>query len=468
MAAAGGNVDGFEASQLVAAGQTLLQRSARLVRALSGKRAAILLPTSPAFITALAASDGRGAVLVHPLAASSEIAWQLKDANVGAVFTTSALVARLPPELPLVLLDDAPRSARVVANGESRAVDLGTHHGLALVGDTATPGRDEECAIVYTSAMTGRARGAILTHRNLLANARATVDAMALTPVDRTLALLPYAHLFGLTVTATAPLLSGGSISTMARFDPAKALELVEEKGITMLVGVPAIFAALVQTIERRGSTFRSHALTMCISGGASLDVQLQDRFTDLTGVELRQGYGLTEAAPVVLANHVGAPNVRGTLGTPMPGVEVMIRSGTTDASLPDGEPGEICVRGDNVFVGYVNGARDGLRLSNGWLHSGDRGCRNPDGTFRFLDVIKPMFTRNGFNIYPRELERVIHELAGVIDAHVYAIPDALRENDIGVQVVGDVTEAAVRAWCDRHLSQYKQPTAVSVVTAVR
>src|SRR5687768_12704712 len=176
LAAAGGRVGGFEAQQLVAAGLTLLQRSAALVRALAGRRAAILLPTSHHFYVALAACEGRGAVLVNPLAAPAEVAFQLRDADVGAVLTNAALAARVPAGVPLVLLDDAPRMARIVVDGVARDVDLGTHWGLDLEGEGDVPGSDEECAIVYTSAMAGTPRGAILTHRNLLANARSTAE----------------------------------------------------------------------------------------------------------------------------------------------------------------------------------------------------------------------------------------------------------------------------------------------------
>lgn len=467
LAAGRGRVDDFETGQLVAAGLTLLQRCVPLVRAMAGRRAAILLPTSPQFLTALAACDGRAAVLVNPLAAPPEIAWQFHDAGVGAVFTTRALSSRLPGDatsrVPVVLLDDAPRRATVMVDGRSLEVDLGSHRGLPLEGDPATPGRDEPCVVVYTSAMAGRSRGAVLTHRSLIANGRSTVVAAGMTATDHALAMLPFSHLFGLTVSASAPLLAGGRVTTMDRFHPIKALDVIERHGVTQLVGVPAVFAALVQAMERRGGAFRNHALQVCICGGAVLPVSLQERFADLTGVELRQGYGLTEAAPVVLFNRPPAANVRGALGVPFPDVEVSIRDPESNAPLPDGEPGEICVRGDNVFAGYVNGASDGLHVADGWLHSGDEGVRNADGTISFLRLLKPMFTRNGFNIYPRELERVIGGMPGVASVRVHDIPDPVRENDIGVDVVGVASEASIREWCESQLSAYKQPSVIRI-----
>ena len=475
VAAGGGRVNDFEAQQLVAAGLTLLQRSAPLVRALSGRRSALLLPTSPAFITALAASDGRGAVLINPLAASAEIAFQCTDANVGAIFSTSAYAPRLPAGVPVVLLDEAPRTARVVAHGVTREVDLGSHHGLSLEGERDVAGRDEEAAIVYTSAMRGAPLGAALTHANLLANARSTVEALENSADDHVLALLPFAHLFGLTVTASAPLIAGARITTMERFHPTKAVELLASD-VTEVVGVPAIYHAMLSAISRRGLDLRGGALRLCVCGGAPLSVELQDRWAEATGVELRQGYGLTEAAPVCLFNRVDRPNVRGTLGVPYPRVEVAIfppadYSGDStvspasgDAPLATGVAGEICVRGENVFRGYVDERGDGLPRRDGWLRTGDRGVANADGTVSFLGVYKPMFTRNGFNIYPRELERAVRELPGVERVEVRPLPDPARENDIVLRVAGAVTEAEVRSWCELRLSAYKQPSVVEIV----
>ena len=472
LAGGGGRVDDFEAQQLIAAGLTLLQRSAPLVRALAGRRAAILLPTSPAFLVALAASEGRGAVLVNPLAAPAEIAFQCSDANVGAVFTTSSFAARLPAGLVVVLLDDAPRTARVVSGASSKDVDLGSHHGLALEGERDALGRDEEAAIVYTSAMRGTPLGAVLTHASLLANARSTVEAVDNAPADHVLALLPLSHLFGLTVTCVAPLLVGARVTCMERFHPLRAAELLAT-GISEVVGVPAVFHAMLAAIERRGLDLRGSALRHCICGGARLPIELQHRWADVTGVELRQGYGLTEAAPVCLFNRVDRPNVRGTLGVAYPGVEVGIfapaehrGSQPTDddaVALPDGTAGEICVRGPNVFSGYLHHGDAGLARRGEWLCTGDRGVRNPDGTVSFLGLLKPMFTRNGFNIYPRELERVVSAMPGVEQVMVEALPDPLKENDIVLGVRGRVTEAEVRHWCEDRLSAYKQPSVVRI-----
>jgi long-chain acyl-CoA synthetase len=360
----------------------------------------------------------------------------------------------------------------------SREADLGSHHGLSLEGERDVAGRDEEAAIVYTSALCGTPLGAVLTHANLLANARSTVEALANVADDHVLALVPFAHLLGLTVTASAPLLAGGRVSTMERFDPMRAAALLADGGITEVVGVPAMFHRMLSAIEQGGFDVRGSRLRLAVSGGAALPVALQDRWAEMTGVELRQGYGLTEASPVCLFNRVDRPNVRGTLGRPLPQVEVAIlppsdyareavQRGVEDTRpLGDGEPGEIAVRGANVFRGYLDRAPDGLHRRGDWLCTGDRGVRNSDGTFTFLGVLKPMFTRNGFHVYPREVERVVREMPGVSRAEVWARAGPLGEHDVLLRVAGAVTEEEVQRWCESRLSAYKQPSAIQILGA--
>jgi long-chain acyl-CoA synthetase len=466
MAAHGGTVDEMPAAQLVAAGLTLLQRNAPLARALYGKRGAILLPTGPGFLIALAACDGRGAVLLNPLASGAEIAWQLADADVGAVFTVAHFADRVPAGLPVILLDDAPHHAAVALNGVIATIDLGSHVGLELEGDTDADGIDDEAVVVYTSAMEGTPLGAILTHRSLLANARATIEAAQVTADDHVLALLPFSHLFGMTVTLTAPMLAGARVTTMARFNPLKAVEALVDSHVTMFVGVPSVFIGMLSAIERRGGTIEVPALRLCISGGAALPVWVQRKWEAATGCPLRQGYGLTEASPVCLFNRVDLPNRVGTLGVAYPGAEVTIRNPTTSAELASGASGEICVRGALVGPGYVSGNERGLRRVDGWLHTGDRGSMDADGFVTFEGLIKTMFTRNGFNIYPSELIRVVGAMPGVTRVEVLGVPEAVKENDIELTVHGTVDADAVKAWCESHLASYKQPTRIVIVTA--
>lgn len=286
-AARGGTINEFETQQLVAAGLTLLQRCAPLVRALSGRRSAILLPTSSAYFIALAASDGRGAVLVDPGASSLDVAAQIRDADVGAVFTITPLASRVPDDVPRVLLDDAPRSARYVGGGVTRDVDLGSHHGLTIEGDPDAPGRDEEAVIVYTLGMPGPPLGVALSHRDLIANARSAVHAATNTPDDHVLALVSFSSLFGLTMGGVAPLFAGGHVTTMDRFDALLAVKIIGAGGVTEVVGDPGMFSAMLATWRAQDAD-RTKDLRLCICSHAPLDPELQTRWLETTGVELR------------------------------------------------------------------------------------------------------------------------------------------------------------------------------------
>ncbi len=233
IAAGGGHLGPFPAAQLAAAGLTLLQRSAPLVRTLAGKRSAILLPSGPAYLVALAASDGRGAVLLDQQASAESIAWQLADADVGAVFTQTALVPLLPDGFPIVLLDEAPRVARVIVPGRQMDVDLGSHHGLALAGDTATEGRDEDCIIAYAAS----GRRTVRTHRDVIAAGRAAVAELLLTPVDHVLSLLPCHDPDALAVCVAAPLLAGARVSFLQPISVTDVATAITQHEVSMLAG---------------------------------------------------------------------------------------------------------------------------------------------------------------------------------------------------------------------------------------
>lgn len=288
IAARAGLLDTHETRQLVAAGVTLLQRSALLVRALSGRRAGIFLPTSSAFLTALAACDGRGALVVNPFATTFDIAWQLADADVGAVFTTAALAPLLPAEFPTVLVDECPQFATVRARLRSTHVELGTHFGLALEGADDAVGRDEECLVMYGSPLVGASMRVSLTHREVLTMARAVASATAITPADHVLAVLPYSNPLGLIEAGVAPLLAGARVATMEQFHAGTALERIAQEHITLLSGDANIFAALTEAIDFREGEFRNHALRACRCIGVPPSEAVMDRFFAMTGVELQ------------------------------------------------------------------------------------------------------------------------------------------------------------------------------------
>jgi hypothetical protein len=285
LAAAGGRVDAWSTTQLVAAGLTLLQRSAPLVRALAGRRSAIMLPNSPALITALAASDGRGALLLPPSLPTDELSRRLQEANVGAVFTNAVLAERLPEGVTVALLDDAPRSAHVIAPGRTMTVDLGSHHGLSLEGDRAAEGREEEC-VVWFDDLEPRPLTAI-THRELLQNARRMATELLLTPVDTTIAARPLSDPPTLTCGVLAPLLAAGCVQMPQDHDAAALLSTLATVPATMLVGDAPMYAGILAHLEALQVRWTAPSLATCVCIGTHADAPLGARWTATTGTRL-------------------------------------------------------------------------------------------------------------------------------------------------------------------------------------
>jgi len=424
----------------------------------TGERVGILLPNVAAFPVAFygVLRAGASALLLNPQYSRREIAEYTADAGARTVVTMEALEHLLPPGATPLLLEPA----------EGCMTEPST--GLAADVPLPRPAPDDEAAVIYTSATHGWARGARLTHRGLGANLTSTIEAMALTPDDRVFALLPLIHAFGLTVTMTAPLSAGATMVPVERFHPVRTLDQLEESRATVISGVPAAYLALVSAAERRGVP--KHALRAAICGGAPLQAEVSRRWEETFGIPLREGYGLTEASPVCLFNRVDRPNQPGSLGHPFPGVEVTIRDPRGE-HCPVGSTGEICVEGANVFAGYVGEeGRDPEQFWGDALRTGDLGVCGPDGTIRFRGCLKRMFTRSGFNIYPREIERVIQEDPRVADASVTAVPDGAKENEIALTVVpapgAELDEEDVRRLCRDGLAAYKQPGRITIEPA--
>jgi long-chain acyl-CoA synthetase len=421
-----------------------------------GGRLGILLPNLPAFPTALfgAMRAGCSAVMLNPLLSPRETGEHLADSRARGVVTIEALEHLVPPGIPRICVD--PADGSIETDFEPLP--------FQATNDGTLPRGDREAVVVYTSAMDGWARGARLTHRNLAANLHGAIEAMQMTGDDTVLGLLPWVHAFGLTATLNAPLVACARVVPFERFHPVRVLQALEETGTTVLCGVPATYVALVSAAERQGVP--AHRLRVAVCGGAPLRGEVARRFEETFGIPLREGYGVTECGPVCLFNRVDRPNRPGTLGYPFPGVEVTVRDGRGE-TVPPGVTGEICVEGANVFPGYAgDGGRDPAVFWGDAFRTGDTGRAEADGAVRFCGVRKRMFTRGGFNVYPREVERALEEDPRIAEACVTAAPDALKEHEVVVTVVpadAELDEAAVRQICRERLASYKQPGVVVI-----
>ena len=312
-------------------------------------------------------------------------------------------------------------------------------------GDTAV--------ILYTSGTTGQPRGAELTHANLLSNARVTAELFGFGSDDSVLGALPLAHAFGQTCTLNAPLLAGARLVLADRFEP--------RDGVTVLVGVPSMYARLLA----QGAPSMP-ALRLCVSGGAPLAPELLDACEAALGTRLLEGYGLTETSPVTAFNRPSDPRRPGSIGTPVTGVAMRLLD-------PIDGVGEIAIRGHNVMKGYWNRPDEtrAVLSEDGWLRTGDLARVDEDGAFRIVGRAKELIIRDGRNVHPREIEDVLHGHPDVLEAAVLGVPDSLLGEEVVACVVvasrATVTEDELRDHVRERVAESKVPRRVWFAAAL-
>ena len=287
---------------------------------------------------------------------------------------------------------------------------------------TALPSASDLAVIIYTSGTTGRPKGAMLTHANLLANLESCRRVLEAVGEDRFVILLPMFHSFMLTVGILLPLYVGGSIVLIKSLHPAKnVLHDIIRRQATLLPAVPQFFRTLAGAAAKTELPLR-----ICISGGAPLPAEILKEFNQRFTIPLLEGYGLSEASPVVSFNPIRGPWKAGSIGVPICDVEMSVQN-DAGAMLEPEQTGEICVRGQNVMRGYWNQPAETAQVfRDGWLLTGDIGHRDRDGYFYITDRKKDMLLVNGINVYPREIEEVLYQYPGVREAAVIGVPNAL------------------------------------------
>jgi long-chain acyl-CoA synthetase len=430
-----------------------------------GDRVGLYCPNCPEFATVYLGIVKAGATVVpiNLLLNPHEVTFILDDSRARVLFYHASLkegVARVRDTLKVSLLG-------VVIGGEPaepydrRLEDLGYGaHRVAVILDAA----DATAAILYTSGTTGRPKGAMLSHRNLATNARSVVQALGLRPGgERILVVLPMFHAFAATVGMLTPLLSGFSLIPVARFDPVLVTDAIVAAGATLFLGVPSMFSLLLRL--DRSQVERWRTVRFCVSGGAAMPVALMQEFEKRFGIPVLEGDGPTECGPVTCVNPVEGPRKPGSVGLAVPGVAMSVRDEGGEV-LPEGEIGEICVRGPSVMQGYwgLPEATRGSFLGD-WFRTGDLGYRDADGYFFLVDRKKDMIIVNGMNVYPRVIEEVLYRHPAVAEVALVGHPDPLH-GEVPVAYValrpGTVLSAAeVRAWCKQYLGRHEVPRRV-------
>ncbi|HEX2192505.1 MAG TPA: long-chain fatty acid--CoA ligase [Acidimicrobiales bacterium] len=438
-----------------------------------GRPVALLLPNIPHFSVAYFGCHRAGSPVVplNPVLAPDELAWQLLDSGAGTLVVWETLSERVE-----TVVARAPQCRQVIvarADLGDLSAPVGAHNLTALVlgaepmaGGPATGGHDT-AVILYTSGTTGRPKGAELTHANLLSNAlTCSTEVLPIGPETVALVALPLFHAFGQTVLHNAVLAVGGSLVLQPRWDPSAAAELARRHRVTLFGGVPAMYVTLLARPPEADGDLSS--LRVCVSGGAPLPPALATEFERRVGAPILEGYGLSETSPVVAFRVPGGPGGTGSVGAPLPGVDVRL---VDDAGAVVSEPGgvgEIWVRGPNVMKGYRGDAEaTAAVLVDGWFRTGDVGTRDGDGALRIVGRSKEMIIRSGYKVYPREVEDVLGAHPAVVEAAVVGVPDERRGEEVVAFVTlapgAEVSAAELVSHCRDRLAAYKCPRRIEI-----
>ncbi|MBI3853701.1 MAG: long-chain fatty acid--CoA ligase [Verrucomicrobia bacterium] len=423
-----------------------------------GDRVGLWLKNCPEFVPALFGVFLAGGVVVpiNNFLKPDEVNYILSDAGIDVLITdasmgegTAALTA-MRPQLRCLRIEDfggLPRPSSSFKLSERNESDL--------------------AVIIYTSGTTGKPKGAMLSHGNLLHNVDSCCQVLQAVGDDRFVVLLPMFHSFMLCVGVFLPLIAGGSMVLAKSLHPPKnVIQEVVHRKASILPAIPQFFRSLTSAPAELKLPLR-----LCVSGSAPLPAKVLKEFTERFSTPLLEGYGLSEASPVVSMNPLAGPWKAGSIGVPIPNVEVSVQNDAGDL-LASGQTGEICVRGGNVMQGYWNQPEETAKaLRNGWLLTGDVGHRDPDGYFYITDRKKDMLLVNGINVYPREIEEIIYHFPGVKEAAVIGMPDPRKgEQPVAFVAAADGTrleEKALLQFVRQKLADYKVPRRVVFMAAL-
>jgi len=459
-----------------------------------GTRVGLLLPNCPQAVVALFASLRLGAVVVqnNPLYTEPELTHQLGDARVEVLICldrfydkVKAVRAEVPSIREVVVtsvLDELPALKRLLAPYTKRgreatatiARDEPVHRWRDLLA--SSPDRAPEAEVdaagdlallQYTGGTTGVSKGVMLSHRNLGANVE---QARAWFPDadpgrEVMLAVLPFFHVYGLTVCLLLGVRLGAALVLLPRFELDAVLGAIDHFRPTLFPGVPTMYVAVNNEVAKGGHDLAS--IKACLSGAAPLPMEVAERFERFSGGRLVEGYGLSECSPIALANPIYGKRKAGTIGMPLPDTLARVTDPSDPAkTMPAGEPGELAIKGPQVMLGYWNRPEESAEvLRDAWLLTGDMAVMDDEGYFAIVDRKKDLIIAGGYNIYPREVEEVLFAHPKVQDAAVAGVPDPYRGETVKAYIVprdgAEITVEEIRDFAKERLAAYKVPRAV-------
>jgi long-chain acyl-CoA synthetase len=438
-----------------------------------GDRVAIMLPNCPQYVIAYYAILRIGGIVtqVNPMLVERELLHLLTDSGAETIIIYDAVYPRLQ-----AVRNDTPIKRAIVVSlqqaGASFSPDVTFEQFLAQGSGNVQPVSIEPehdvAVLQYTGGTTGRSKGAMLTHRNILANVMQCAEFFKGTyevGKERYLTVIPLFHVFAMTSGMNMAIYVGANNILLPRFDLQEMLQTIKEKQPTVFPGVPTMYIAITNTpgVEQYGI----NSIRTCNSGSAPMPVELMREFEQKTGAAVLEGYGLSEASPVTHCNPPFAKRKPGTVGIGMPMTEykiVDVATGTEE--LKPGEVGELIIRGPQVMKGYWNMPEEtAVALRDGWLYTGDLASVDEEGYVTIVDRKKDMIIAGGFNIYPREIEEVLYEHPAVKEAVAIGVPDKYRGETVKAIIVlkdgKEATKEEIIAHCRKNLAAYKVPRIV-------
>jgi long-chain acyl-CoA synthetase len=419
----------------------------------AGDRVGIMLPNVPYFPVLYYGVLRAGGIVVpmNVLLKKREVAFYLQDPGAKLVFAWHGFAQDAQAGA-----EQASAECLLVEPGKFEE-QVGSAEALTKVADV---GGEDTAVILYTSGTTGQPKGAELTHENLTRNAQASQGLFSLGSDAIVLGALPLFHSFGQTCGMNATISGGGALTLIPRFDPAKALEIIQRDQVNIFQGVPTMYGAMLHLPDR--DQYDTTSLKLCASGGSAMPVELLRGFEEAFGCKVLEGYGLSESSPVASFNHPDRERKPGSIGTPIEGVEMMVVD-EDGKDVPQGEVGEIVIRGHNVMKGYWNKPQETRdTLKDGWLHTGDMATIDEDGYFFIVDRKKDMIIRGGYNVYPREIEEILYEHPAVREAAVLGVPHDEYGEEVGAAVAlkdgEEISESELRDFVKEQVAAYKYP----------
>jgi len=426
-----------------------------------GDRVAIILPNVPAFPVTFfgALMAGCTVVPMNPLLKAGEIDYFFTDSGATHAFVWPDFVGEATKGA-------VGSGTRIVECGPLGPAEGALAQGTPLAAPVERDDADT-AVILYTSGTTGRPKGAELTHRNIHLNAlRSATVIQELRADDVVMGCLPLFHVFGLTVGLNASVIAGSTLALIPRFDPATAIGVIGTERVSIMQGVPTMYAAILN--HPAAADLDASSLRTCVSGGSAMPLEVMRGFEERFGTVILEGYGLSETSPVASFNMLDRERKPGTIGVAIPGCEMRCVD-LEGVEVPVGEVGEIAIRGDNVMKGYWNKPEATAEaIPDGWFRTGDLATMDEEGYFTIVDRKKDMIIRGGMNVYPREVEEVIYTHPDVLEVAVVGVPDDLLGENVAAAVAlragSTATADDIVAYTKERIAAYKYPRHVWVV----